>query len=254
MLLSFIKPVVDVSVTLMLWTYYILCYLLFFNPFYLFAFFFSADRAKAFQKLNCILYRSFFALVRTIVPGLTININSDVFSIRSSVVIANHLSFLDSILFVSLFEKHKTIVKKSFFNVPIFGWILKTSGYIAPVSSSMFADDMMLQIKNLQAHLAAGGNLFVFPEGTRSRTGDIGPFEKGAFSIAKLCRTPIRIVKITNTHKLYPPDSFLFNTCVPNIIEVKLVGSIEPDYENSTIPLSKIIKEARVLLEGKSKH
>ncbi|MEI6127622.1 MAG: lysophospholipid acyltransferase family protein, partial [Pseudomonadota bacterium] len=131
--------------------------------------------------------------------------------------------------------------------------ILKTSGYISPVSS-LFADDMMQQIKNLQAHLAAGGNLFVFPEGTRSRTGSIGPFEKGAFSIAKLCKAPVRVVKITHTDRLYPPDSFLFNTCVPNIIEVKLMGSIEPDYENSTVSLQAIMQEARSLLEKKSKQ
>ncbi len=45
-------------------------------------------------------------------------------------IVANHLSFLDPILFVSLFEKQKTIVKSDYFRLPVFGWILRTSGYI----------------------------------------------------------------------------------------------------------------------------
>jgi len=247
-MLKGLKPVIDLGVTLALWAYYLLCYLLF-CPLYFAAFLFSASRERAFQKFNCLVYRSFFALMRAIVPGLEIRISPDVSAIRSSVVIANHLSFLDSILFVSLFQLQKTIVKRRFFSVPLFGFVLRTSGYIAPVASGVFSEDMQVQIARLQEHFAAGGNLFVFPEGTRSRTGAVGPFEKGVFSIAKLCKAPIRVVRITNTDKLYPPDSFLFSTCTPNTIEVLLAGSIEPDYDGSAVSVSDLMQQARALLE-----
>ena len=249
-MLTCCKPVVDLAVTLTLWSYYLASYLVFY-PLYFAAYFFSANRERAFQKLNCRLYRSFFALMRAIVPGLEICIAQEVSAIRSSVVIANHLSFLDSILFVSLFERQKTIVKRKFFSVPLFGTALKTAGYIAPATSSVFSEDMMVQITHLQEHFAAGGNLFVFPEGTRSRTGAVGPFEKGAFSMAKLCKAPIRVVRITNTGRLYPPDSFLFQTCIPNRIEVALAGSIEPDYDNTAVSVSELMRQARGLLEEK---
>ena len=253
MFLRCIKPVLDITITLFLWIYYILGYIVFFSPFYLGAFLFSTDRERAFQGLNCLFYRSFFRLVRTITPRLKIIIAPEVYAVRSSIVIANHLSFLDPILFISLFKKHKTIVKSTYFRIPIFGRILLLAGYLSPTLAANAGEpDIMDEIKKMRAYLASGGNLFIFPEGTRSRTGGIGSFEKGAFSIAKLCKATIKVVRITNTHKLFPPDSFLFNTCIPNVIEVKLVGSIEPDYENSAVPVSGLMNQARVLLEEKN--
>ncbi len=166
-------------------------------------------REAAFQNLNCIFYRCFFAYLKLLMPQVTISIAPEVYAVRSSVVIANHLSFLDPILLVSLFRQHKTIVRSDFFKVPIFGWVLKSAGYLAPaLAQNPDAPDLMEQVKAMRSYLAAGGNLFIFPEGTRSRTGAIGPFEKGAFTIAKLCRAPINVLRIENTNRVYPPDSF----------------------------------------------
>lgn len=247
-MLKSVKPVADVAITLVLWSYYLASYLVFF-PLYFSAYCFASSREQAFQKLNCRLYRGFFALLGAITPGLRMQIDRQVLGIRSSVVIANHLSFLDSILLVSLFERQTTIVKRKFFSVPLFGFVLRTSGYIAPAAVGMFSEDMHRQVERLQEHFAAGGNLFVFPEGTRSRTGSVGPFEKGAFSIAKACKVPVRVVRITNTHRLYPPDSFLFSTCEPNTIEVTAAGSIEPDYDAGGVSTSGLMRQARELLE-----
>ncbi len=252
MLSALLKPAKDFTITVILWTYYIMGYLLFFSPFYLYAFFFSPRREEAFQKLNHRLHRLFFSLLRTIVPGVKWHVSEEVKALRSSVIIANHLSFLDPILFVSLFEKQKTIVKKDYFGIPVFGWILKTSGYIHSIADSPFEEEMIDQIKNMKDYLSAGGNLFIFPEGTRSFNGRIGPFDKGAFRIARLCDAPIKVVLIRNTHKLFPPGKFLFNTCAENVIEVELAGSLEPDYRMDAFTLSGLMAEARSLLERKA--
>lgn len=246
---SLLKTIADFIVTVSLWTYYIMGFLLFFSPFYLYAFFFSARREESFQKLNHKIHHFFFSLLRTIVPRVKWHISDDVSSIRSSIIIANHLSFLDPILFVSLFEKQKTIVKSDYFRFPVFGWILKTSGYITSLTEGLFGEDMIDQIKNMKSYLSAGGNIFIFPEGTRSRNGRIGQFDKGAFKIARLCHAPIKVVLIRNTHKLFPPGKFLFNTCDENVIEMDLAGSLEPDYESDTYSLSGVMVEARNLME-----
>jgi 1-acyl-sn-glycerol-3-phosphate acyltransferase len=227
-------------------------YIIFYSPLYLYAYFFSNRREEAFQKLNHDLHRRFFSLVRIIVPSVTWNISEDVKDIRSSVIIANHLSFLDPILFVSLFEKQKTIVRSDFFRYPVFGWILKTSGYIPSTTEGPFMEDMLDQIKNLRDYLAGGGNLFIFPEGSRSRDGRIGPFDKGAFRIARLCNAPVKIVFITNTGKLFPPGEFLFNTCKEFAIEAELAGSLQPDYENESFMLTGIMAEAHTIMERKT--
>jgi 1-acyl-sn-glycerol-3-phosphate acyltransferase len=241
----------DIAVTLILWCYYIAGYLVIFAPFYLYSFFFSPRRDASFQKLNQLLHRCFFTLVRVLIPRVKWRISDDVTSLRSSIIIANHLSFLDPILFVSLFARQKTIVKSDYFHYPVFGWILKTSGYMPSLADGLFTTDMMTQVKNMAGFLAAGGNLFIFPEGTRSRDGRLGPLDKGAFRMAKLCRAPIRVVSIAGTDKLYPPDSLWFHTGSRKTIEVALAGSIAPDYKNSASPLSGLMAEARALLERK---
>jgi 1-acyl-sn-glycerol-3-phosphate acyltransferase len=244
----------DFAVTVILWAYYIMGFLLFFSPFYLLAFFFPARRENAFQRLNHRLHRSFFALLRTLAPRVEWRIADDVKAIRSSVIIANHLSFLDPILFVSLFEKQKTIVKSDYFRLPVFGWILRTSGYIPSLAEGLFAADMVDQVKKMQEYLAAGGNLFIFPEGHRSRNGRVGPFDQGAFKIARLCRAAsIKVVRIRNTDRLFPPGRFLFNTDEEIVIEVELAGSVEPNYEGEGFSLPALMTEARSLMEGKAR-
>lgn len=243
---------INFIITFILWIYYIMGYLVFFSPFYLWAFFFSTRREESFQRLNHILHRNFFTLVRMLVPRVTWQISEDVAAIRSSIIIANHLSFLDPILFVSLFTKQKTIVKSDYFRFPVFGWILKTSGYMPSMTEHLFTEDMMDQIKNMKDYLAGGGNLFIFPEGTRSRNGLVGPFDKGAFRIARLCRAPIKVVVIRGTDRLYPPDGLLFNTHDELVIELRLAGSLMPDYDGESFSSPRIMAEVRDLMERKN--
>ncbi|MBA4396443.1 MAG: 1-acyl-sn-glycerol-3-phosphate acyltransferase, partial [Syntrophus sp. (in: bacteria)] len=92
---------------------------------------------------------------------------------------------------------------------------------------------------------------FIFPEGTRSRDGSIGPFDKGAFRIARLCRAPIAVVSIRNTDKLYPPDGLLFNTRDTFAIDVELAGRLTPDYDRENLSTAALMDEARALLERK---
>ena len=247
------KLIYDFIVTVILWTFYILGFLLRFSPFYLFAFFFSSCREEAFQRLNHRLFRSFFSLLRTLVPNVTWRISEEVRALRSSMILANHLSFLDPILFVSLFEKQKTIVKNDYFRFPVFGWILKTSGYVPSVAEGPFTVNMIDQIKNMKDYLASGGNCFIFPEGTRSRDRRLGPFDRGAFKIARLCQTtPIRVVLIQNTDRLFSPDRFLFNTGGEYVIDVELAGSLEPDYQDDRFSLPGLMDDVRSLMVRKS--
>ncbi len=245
------KPVADLVITSIIWTYYIFSYLVFFSLCYFAAFLFSKNREVAFQRVNHLYYRSFFLFVRTIIPGLEFKIQDEIFSIQSSVIVCNHLSYLDPILLISLFEKHKTIVKNVFFKVPIFGWVLKTAGYLPANASGGLVSLMMERMNDLQGYLSSGGNLFVFPEGTRSRDGKLGRFNEGAFKIAKRCNAPIQVLSIRNTGRLFPPDRFLFNTCIENTIEVNLIGSIGPDHQGRGSSVSELKEEAWSLLNNR---
>jgi 1-acyl-sn-glycerol-3-phosphate acyltransferase len=246
---KYLKPVCDLIVTLLLWSYFTLGFIVFFSPRYLMASLFSENSEYAFQRLNHHFYKGFFFLIRILIPGQKWCIADEIKSIRSSVIVCNHLSYLDPLLLISMFPRHKTIVKSTFFSVPIFGWMLKQSGYIPSTSEGRLAELLIERIDALNGYLASGGNLFIFPEGTRSRNGTIGRFNKGAFKIARLCQTPIKVLYIGNTDKLFTPGKFLFNTLISNIITVKPIACIEPDYQSNHFSISGLMSQVRSLLE-----
>lgn len=244
-----LKPVADPLITIAAWTYYTLGFILFFSPFYLLAYAAGGDREAAFQRLNHRFYRGFFGLVRWITPGLRFRIPEEIRRIQGSVIIANHISYLDPILLISLFPRQKTIVKYTFFRVPIFARVLKISGYLPSTTEGDLDQIMIRQMETMDRFLADGGNLFIFPEGTRSRDGRIGPFNKGAFKIARNCGAPIRMLRIRNTDRLFTPGRFRFHTCIPTTIEIESVGTLERSALEKGRSLSDIMEEARTLLE-----
>jgi 1-acyl-sn-glycerol-3-phosphate acyltransferase len=246
---KYLKPISDLIVTLLLWSYFTLGFIVLFSPFYLGAYLFAANREFVYQRLNHNFYKGFFLLVRALIPGQKWHIAKEIKSIRSSVVVCNHLSYLDPLLLISLFPRHRTIVKSSFFRVPIFGWMLKQSGYIPSTSEGSLSELMIERVDAMADYLASGGNLFVFPEGTRSRDGTIGRLNKGAFKIARLCRTPIKILYIRNTNKLFTPGKFLFNTLVSNFITVEPITGIQPDYQSGGFSISSLMSQVQSMLE-----
>ncbi|MCP4683435.1 MAG: 1-acyl-sn-glycerol-3-phosphate acyltransferase [Desulfobacterales bacterium] len=250
MICKYMKPVSDLIITLLLWAYFTLGFILLFSPFYMTAYLFSKDREISFQRLNHKFYKGFFSLARVLIIGHKWRIEEEVLSNQGAVIICNHVSYLDPILLISLFEKQKTIVKSTFFKVPVFSRVLKLSGYIPSVSGAEFSDLMIQRIETMEDYLASGGNLFVFPEGTRSRSNTIGRLNKGAFKIARLCKASINVLFIQNTSKLFKPGKFLFNTCVSNTIIVKQLANINPDYQSETFSISELMSRVHSLLEA----
>jgi 1-acyl-sn-glycerol-3-phosphate acyltransferase len=236
-------------ITLLIWAYFLFGSTIFFILFYIPAYLFSKNRARSFQNLNHINMKIFFALTRSLIPRTKFKIQREIRQIKSSIIICNHLSYLDPILLVSILKRQCTIVKSTFFHVPFFGWLLKTSSYVPSVPSEMLGPAMIKNLEEIKKHLAAGGNFFIFPEGTRSRDGKLAPFNKGVFSIARYCNAPLKLVYIKDTNKLFQPGTFSFNTHDYIEIEVELIGSLEPDYKSDNFSISAVADEARNIFE-----
>jgi 1-acyl-sn-glycerol-3-phosphate acyltransferase len=243
--LFFLRRLFDLTVTLLLWTCYLLGFFVIFYPVYLAAFLFASHRETAFQHINCFFYRGFFVLLRILAPRLKLHVHDDISSIRSSVIVCNHLSYLDPILMISLLRGQKTIVKGVFFKVPFLSWVVRVSGYIPATGDPALVPLMMERIEGMEKYLSSGGNLFVFPEGTRSRDGRLGSFSKGAFSIARRCRAPIHVLRIQNTNALWPPGQFLFNATEKIEIHVRRIGTLVPDYESGSFSVQHLMEEVR---------
>ncbi len=236
---------IDCIVTLVCWVWFTFGFILFFSWLYLAAALFSKHRELRFQQLNSYFYRVFFKIVKIPCPSHTIHIDKEVEEIQSAVIVCNHLSYLDPLLLIALFPRQKTIVKSRFFEMPIFGMIISRAGYLPDQGNGRFTRMMITQMENMGAYLKSGGNLFVFPEGTRSRDGKFGTLNKGALKIARLCQAPIYVLQLQNTDKLFTPGKFFFNTRVANTISMKIIDCIKPDFINNPPTTAEL--EQRVL-------
>ena len=247
--LAWVRPLTDLAITLLLWAYFTVGFVVFFAPFYLLAFIFAFDRPAAFQRLNSCFYRGFFFLCRLLITRQKWDISPEVRSIRSSVIVSNHLSYLDSILLISFFPRHTTIAKARLFDIPLFGRMLALSGYIPSSGAGPYSALLVNSLDTISSLLEKGGNIVVFPEGTRSRDGQVAPLHKGIFKIAKYCQAPIQVVGIQNTEKLFEPGKFLFNTRRPHTIRVTRIAQLTPDYTSGAFSVKELIRQVGKLLD-----
>lgn len=244
----------DLLITLALWGYFTLGFCLFFAPVYLLAIIFAKQRQRAIQRLNSYFLKGFFGLCRLLVPKQHWHIDPEVRHIRGAIVLANHISYLDSILMVSLFTRHTTIAKARLFDIPFLGLNLNLAGYIPSDATRRHGLKLQQRIERLPDYLAQGGNLILFPEGTRSRTGQVGPFQKGGFKLARMCQAPIKVVTIHNTNGLFEPGRFLFHTEGRNAIEVKLAATLTPDYHQPDFSLETLMEQVHQLMADNTEN
>lgn len=237
--------------TLLLWLYYTLGYVFLFSPFYLAAALFAENREHSFQRLNHLFYRGFFALLRRLTPRTRWSVDQAVKSIRSAVVVCNHVSYLDSILMISLFERHRTVVKNRFFSMPIFRQVIRASGYIPARADGPLTDLVRQRLEEMDDFFADGGVLFVFPEGTRSRDGAIGALNSGVFKIARLTRRPIEVLFVENTDKLFPPGRFLFDSGYDGTIRIERLDSLETGHLTGRRGVSQMLDRVQAVLAAR---
>lgn len=108
---------------------------------------------------------------------------------RTYVFVANHQSIYDiPVLFASLPFQLRIIAKDSLGRFPFLGWHLRRTGHLLvnrrkPDSAAVFAWASALTRKGL--------SLIVFPEGTRSRDGQVGLFKGGSFYPAMQAGLPV---------------------------------------------------------------
>jgi 1-acyl-sn-glycerol-3-phosphate acyltransferase len=166
----------------------------------------------------------FFMLARLLVPRLRIEIpqRAQLRKTSGSVVVCNHVSFLDPLLLLWTLPGVISIVRPDFFRVPIFGWLLRGAGFLGP---HLFAEGQTW-IDRVARHLRSGGNLLIFPEGTRSRDGKLAPFKKGAFFLAKHLGAPIVVLKVTGTEQIFPPGQLIFHAAPSQPIEIHPLACI----------------------------
>lgn len=120
-----------------------------------------------------------------------------------AIIIPNHTSFLDTLSMGMIGTDFIFLVNDWVYKSPIFGKAVQMAGYY-PVSKGIEGGE-----EKLVEFVKKGYSLIIFPEGTRSKTGDIGRFHKGAFHLAKKYNIDIVPLYVHGNHDLLPKGDFI---------------------------------------------
>lgn len=137
-------------------------------------------------------------------PGVKFNLNNRVGETfeKPAIIIANHQSSLDLLCIMMLHPKLVLLTTDWVWRDPFYGIIIRFAEYL-PVSDGF--DKNADRLRNL---VERGYSVMVFPEGTRSMTGEILRFHKGAFQLAQTLNVDILPVYIHGAYDAMPKQDF----------------------------------------------
>jgi 1-acyl-sn-glycerol-3-phosphate acyltransferase len=190
------------------WTLLALVTIIMFIPVFIFSsfLFLFVDRDR---KWSHSLVSLWAKLVLVVCPFMRVHMSGleHLKGSRPYVLVCNHQSLADIIAVLHLPHPFKFIAKKELFWIPFLGWALWVVGYIPLVRGDRFSGrDAVRRAIEL---LTGGTSVLFFPEGTRSRGGEIGKFKIGAFKIAAEQNLPVVPIVISGTRKVIQKGSFM---------------------------------------------
>lgn len=120
---------------------------------------------------------------------------------KPQILMANHQSDFDILISLAYIPlQFRWIAKKELFSIPIFGAAMRSAGYIEIDRSNR--GNALHSIDEAALRIQKGKSIMTFPEGTRSRNGEIKPFKHGTFYLAMKSGVPIVPVSIIGSGQI----------------------------------------------------
>ncbi len=183
---------------------------------------------------------AFFSGVKVTVSGLE-NIPKD----SAVILAANHQGAADILLVLAFLPvRFRFAIKKELFKVPIFGWYLKRAGYFSVDRKVVLS--AYRTVETIVEIIKAGESVLIFPEGTRTKTGELGKFKRGSLLAALKSGAPIIPIAISGSFNIMRKGSWLFNPCpVKFSVAPPIYVKSEADYNDKVEEVRQAI--ARML-------
>lgn len=141
-----------------------------------------------------------------------------------AVYASNHTSFMDTpLVFSSLPFQFRILAKQSLWKWPFIGWHLNRSGQI-PVDEESGSGSIAGLNRAIRV-LKSGMPLFIFPEGGRTKDGQMRAFMRGPAYIAIRARTPLVPMALIGTYELLPIHTHHFR---PRPVTLVIGKAIDP--------------------------
>lgn len=122
-----------------------------------------------------------------------------------AIYMSNHLSLYDVPCLTTAIPDVRMVTKQELFKVPIWGPALRAGGFIA--IDRRDRDRAIASLQEAAEKMRSGVNVWIAPEGTRSRDGQLGGFKKGGFVMAIETGATIVPVTIEGTYDILPPKT-----------------------------------------------
>lgn len=159
---------------------------------------------------------------------------------QSYVVVANHQSLYDIVvLYGWLGIDIRWIMKKELRKVPGLGIACEKIGHIFIDRSN--SKRAIESLDSAKQKLVDGTSVIFFPEGTRSKTGELGGFKKGAFKLASDLGLPILPVTIAGTREMLQTKSLL-------LFPGKVTMTVHPPMATDTDTPSDLMARTREVM------
>lgn len=126
---------------------------------------------------------------------------------KTHLFLANHQSYCDPPALVATVPGNaRLILKKELRRLPLLGLVMEMGGFvfIDRKDRGQSVESMKQAVRQLQR----GESFLIYPEGTRTRTGWLGPFKKGPFVMAIESGVPVVPVSVKGSYEIMPPDRF----------------------------------------------
>jgi 1-acyl-sn-glycerol-3-phosphate acyltransferase len=165
---------------------------------------------------------------------------------QAYVIVPNHQSMLDIVIFNMLHHRLRWISKIEVFKIPVLGWEMRMVKYIELERGNKHSVVRMME--KCISSLREGISIVIFPEGTRSLTGAIGKFKTGAFQLAIKTDKPLLPVLIDGTGDVLPKNGLTFR--IDKVIRIKVLDPIFPgqfgtgDPEELASRVNSLMREA----------
>ncbi len=195
----------------------------------------SEEKSKEFvrktvEKFGRIIMKSFFCKVE--VDG-----KDKIPKNGPYVIVSNHQSYFDIPLIFGYVYPSGFVAKIELAKMPIVG------KYINALDSVLInrkdPKSGAASLRKFAKNLKNGSIITVFPEGTRTKTGDVGEFKKGTLMVPYRYKVNILPISINGSFNLSKKGSFLFK---PTKIKIKIFDVIEPEKFASESELRQHIK------------
>jgi 1-acyl-sn-glycerol-3-phosphate acyltransferase len=142
---------------------------------------------------------------------------------RPCLFVSNHRSMADVYLLATLPWEMKYLSKRSVFKIPVLGWEMKVAGDIAIERGDRAS--ARKAIEAMRKRLLEKSSVVVFPEGTRSADGSLGPFREGAFRLAIDLGVDVVPLAIAGTETALPKHSLVLRKTTATVTVLPAIST-----------------------------